>query len=100
MNFGPRGSPTVRPTLDDFAGTDGVRIFITKAKGLKALEIIGKLKSDLAIRGHTMQSSGDSISIGLRYSGPLQTIVDRIDFGKAVEVDEETRVIRIEVNGP
>jgi hypothetical protein len=47
-----------------------------------------------------MQSSGDSISIGLRYSGPLQTIVDRIDFGKAVEVDEETRVIRIEVNGP
>jgi hypothetical protein len=100
MMLGPGGNSPPNPFLQDFDATNGVRIFITNAKGLKSREVVEKLKKDLEVSGHSARASGNEMSIELRFSGAIQKIVDRIDFGKVVELNQESRVIRIEANEP
>ncbi|MBI3863217.1 MAG: hypothetical protein HY290_15100 [Planctomycetia bacterium] len=98
-----RMSDGVREMIDGFAKRNGKdKVLLVKFAGLTLrgsvlenyLERIKKLTGPS--RDTVSYALPDATWIGVQYSGDLDKIAKQIDFGKAIEIDADTRTITVE----
>ncbi|MFO1064157.1 MAG: hypothetical protein U0892_09865 [Pirellulales bacterium] len=102
-NFPGPGS-SMPPEFNDkslaerFGPPNGVRVLVDHGKAQIGVQVNDFLKSVGAVNTMTL-SSGSKTRIGFQNKGDLKSIAEKITFGKVVEIDNEQRIIRVEV-GP
>jgi hypothetical protein len=109
--FGPRRGPvgppasrppsrpdTTRPPGSLPSTTSWVSIEITFTSRFDGQATLRRLKDQLGVKNHSMNQSGKRATIRLGYDGPLDDVVDLIDFGKVSTVDQDKRSITVVVD--
>jgi DNA-directed RNA polymerase subunit RPC12/RpoP len=84
--------------LQRFVGPSGVFIFILHSKGHSVGNAVQELQRNLSIPEVHTEGGSDHTTIGIRYSGPVDSVVKGIRFGNVSYVDEESRSIHVKVN--
>ncbi len=84
--------------LHRFIGSSGVMIFVLHSKGQNASGWVQELQRIPSVAEVHADGGSDYTTIGLRYSGSVDSVAKGIRFGKVSYVDEESRSIHIQVN--
>ncbi len=96
---GPGTSQSGLPVaLHRFVGPSGAMIFVLHAKGHSVGNAIQELQRTLSIPEMHAEGDADYTTIGIRYSGTIDSIVKGIRFGRVSYADEESRSIHVQVN--
>ena len=96
---GPGTSQSGLPAqLQRFVGPSGVFIFVLHSKGHSVSSSIQELQRNLSIQDMYSEGGSDHTTVGIRYSGPVDSVVKGIRFGRVSYVDEESRSIHVQVN--
>ena len=85
-------------SMQRFAGPNGVFIFVLHSNGHSVSNSIQELSRNLSIPEMHAESGSDHTTIGMRYSGSVDSVVNGIRFGNVSYVDEESRSIHVRVN--
>lgn len=84
--------------LHRFIGSSGVMIFVLHSKGHSVTSSIQELQRKLSIAELHADGGSDHTTIGIRYSGSVDSVAKDIQFGRVSYVDEESRSIHVQVN--
>ena len=96
---GPGTSQSGLPIpLQRFVGSNGVLIFVLHSKGHSIANGIQELTRTLSIPDMHAEGGSDHTTIGIRYAGTVDSVVQGIRFGRVSYVDEESRSIHVQVN--
>jgi hypothetical protein len=89
---GPRQPPT--PTAP--TGPQ-VIIKITSSKGFDGNQLAKELAQKLGTQNFNFSQSNQTATLNISFPGPLQAVVDQIDFGKVDSREEATRTIHVTI---
>ncbi|MDX1926788.1 MAG: hypothetical protein SFV81_09730 [Pirellulaceae bacterium] len=96
---GPGMSKSGLPVpLHRFVGSNGVLIFVLHPKGHSVGSAIQELQRTLSISEIHADGGSDYTTIGIRYSGSVDSVVKSIRFGQISYADEESRSIHVQTN--
>ena len=84
--------------LHRFVGSTGVLIFVLHSKGHSVSNSIQELQRTLSIPDIHTDGGSDYTTIGIRYSGSVDSVAKGIRFGQVSYVDEESRTIHVKAN--
>ncbi len=84
--------------LHRFFGSSGVLIFVLHSKGQSVSSAVQELQRKLSIPDIHFSNGSDHTTVGIRYSGSVDSVVKGIQFGKVTYVDEESRSIHVQAN--
>ncbi len=96
----PGSRPPLQPGTGRPAGSSGpdtgwVVIEITYTSQFNGQAAMTRLKSELGVGNHSMRQSGKHATIKLGFTGPIDQVVELIDFGTVSNVDENKRTITV-----
>jgi hypothetical protein len=94
-------SPTasLAPHRESFSGAGSVVINISNNRR-DAIALGKRLAEQLSIKEYFCRGQNSEVIIGLRFAGPLDEVVSRIDFGDVLSIDRSQRVIVVDGREP
>jgi hypothetical protein len=96
---GPGMSKSGLPVaIHRFVGSSGVLVFVLHSNGHSVANGIQELQRNLSISEIHAEGGNDHTTIGIRYSGSVDSVVKGIRFGHVLFADEESRSIHVQVN--
>ena len=84
--------------LHRFVGANGVLIFVLHSKGHSVANSIQELQRTLSIPDIHTDGGSDYTTVGIRYSGSVDSVAKGIRFGRVSFIDEESRSIHVQAN--
>lgn len=84
--------------LHRFVGPSGVLIFILHSNSHSVANNIRDLQREFSVPETHADGGSGHTTLGIRYSGTVDSVVKGIRFGKVTYADEETRTIHVKVN--
>ncbi len=82
--------------MQRFAGPHGVLIFVLHSRSSSLS--MAELTRALSVQDSFVERREDHTTIGLQYSGSLDSVVKQIQFGQVSYVDEDSRSIHVQAN--